>query len=978
MADKIVSWGGIDSKGTTGMGVTGSFTVSGSLFRVNAATASFIGSSSIGPYFSIAPTIAGTGPAYQNLIAAQINPSFTQSATFGVYTTALQTTRGDIELLEGGAVVVAGTAGSGNDATVPFLVQGYRDAGYNNNIFLSAKSGSVGIGASVNGGGGAGSNGLLNPSYGNPRNVLIGAGAGSVGNISDNVLIGYKAFYPGNISNSGNVIIGSQAVGNGATGGVNNNVILGYQAFYTPGRGGSGRANTVAIGYQANYSGSDSGVYIGYQAGLNEISSGKLYIANTSTSTPLIGGDFTNARLGVNISPSSTSATLHVKGSGTTSSTTALLVQNANASSSFSIKDNGDSTFFYSGVVGHSLKISGSYSGNGSSAIYETLGATGGYYGIHEFRVGTNTANAVRAMSIVYGGRVVIGNKSDTVLQFPGANLLIDTNVINTFTSQSFNTGIKINPSGSLDTRFTASGILFNWYPEESNGGAFVGSQYNPATNGYDSDLVIYNSQGNAGSYVETARFVGKSKSLSLGAGRNPSASLHISSSNSALLEIDSPAVNNILFVSGSGNVGIGTSNPTVALEVSGSIISKAGMLSTGSISHRGSFKLQGEPIAYGSLPYTGSWQDMIVFTPGANLGGGSYLYPQFYVTWGGSTTTITGGTLSTSSPASNVNALSLSAGGRNFSIYPYEQYISSTRNLNLLPGSSYNVGINTQSPTAKLHIVGQGTTNSTTALLVQNANTSGSMVVLDNGNVGIGASTPISLLQIGSGSGFLGDVTTPAVTFNNINNGIYLDSNRISFKAGGGFSFAADSNGIIGNGFRINTSLFNDLITPIFVASRLSLGINSGYGGNNAGHLSLITSGSSRIYVDYSGNVGIGTSTPSASLHVSGAILNYPITLPTASGTASMDCSKSNFFNLTLSGSYTLFLSASNIQPGQTINLRVTQPATSGSLNYGSQFKFAGGIPYSASATSLTVDIISFISFDTTTLYGSAIKNLS
>jgi hypothetical protein len=126
------------------------------------------------------------------------------------------------------------------------------------------------------------------------------------------------------------------------------------------------------------------------------------------------------------------------------------------------------------------------------------------------------------------------------------------------------------------------------------------------------------------------------------------------------------------------------------------------------------------------------------------------------------------------------------------------------------------------------------------------------------------------------------------------------------------------------------------------------------------------------------SGSFGIGTTTPSASLHVSGAILNYPITLPTSSGTASMDCSQSNFFNLTLSGSSILFLSASNIQPGQTVNLRVTQPATSGSLNYGSQFKFAGGIPYSASATGSAVDIISFISFDTTTLYGSAIKNLS
>jgi hypothetical protein len=50
-----------------------------------------------------------------------------------------------------------------------------------------------------------------------------------------------------------------------------------------------------------------------------------------------------------------------------------------------------------------------------------------------------------------------------------------------------------------------------------------------------------------------------------------PSASLHISgASSAALLEIDSPAVNNILFVSGSGRVGIGTSTLTSRLQVQG------------------------------------------------------------------------------------------------------------------------------------------------------------------------------------------------------------------------------------------------------------------------------------------------------------------------------------------------------------------------------------------------------------------------
>ena len=53
----------------------------------------------------------------------------------------------------------------------------------------------------------------------------------------------------------------------------------------------------------------------------------------------------------------------------------------------------------------------------------------------------------------------------------------------------------------------------------------------------------------------------------------NPQAKLHISgASNSGLFEIDSPAVNNIIYVSGSGNVGIGTGTPTNTLQVSGSL----------------------------------------------------------------------------------------------------------------------------------------------------------------------------------------------------------------------------------------------------------------------------------------------------------------------------------------------------------------------------------------------------------------------
>ena len=57
-----------------------------------------------------------------------------------------------------------------------------------------------------------------------------------------------------------------------------------------------------------------------------------------------------------------------------------------------------------------------------------------------------------------------------------------------------------------------------------------------------------------------------------------PSSLLHISgSSNSTLFEIDSPALNNIIFVSGSGNVGIGSSTPFQRLYTAGDIGLQAG-----------------------------------------------------------------------------------------------------------------------------------------------------------------------------------------------------------------------------------------------------------------------------------------------------------------------------------------------------------------------------------------------------------------
>ena len=89
------------------------------------------------------------------------------------------------------------------------------------------------------------------------------------------------------------------------------------------------------------------------------------------------------------------------------------------------------------------------------------------------------------------------------------------------------------------------------------------------------------------------------------------------------------------------------------------------------------------------------------------------------------------------------------------------------------------------------------------------------------------------------------------------------------------------------------------------------------------------------------------------------------------------MDCSLGNFFTLTLANSVETHLVASNILAGQTINLLVTQGNPSGSITYNSTFDFPTGSAYSASTVNSAKDIVSFISFDSTTLYGTAVKNL-
>jgi hypothetical protein len=165
-------------------------------------------------------------------------------------------------------------------------------------------------------------------------NVFLGHNAGyyNVGSGSTlfpgnyNVFIGFMSGYQ-NTDGQSNVFVGNLSGLNNTTGVYNTylgrnaggqikagsyNVFVGAQVGEFKKRGN----NNVYIGKGAggnNEKGSGN-IFIGYNAGYNEQDSSLLYIENSNSLTPLIGGDFDADKVGINGKPNETGATLQVFG----------------------------------------------------------------------------------------------------------------------------------------------------------------------------------------------------------------------------------------------------------------------------------------------------------------------------------------------------------------------------------------------------------------------------------------------------------------------------------------------------------------------------------------------------------------------------------------------------------------------------------------------------------------------------------------
>jgi len=125
---------------------------------------------------------------------------------------------------------------------------------------------------------------------------------------------------------------------------------------------------------------------------------------------------------------------------------------------------------------------------------------------------------------------------------------------------------------------------------------------------------------------------------------------------------------------------------------------------------------------------------------------------------------------------------------------------------------------------------------------------------------------------------------------------------------------------------------------------------------------------------INITGSVNI-----SGSLTISGSQNGNVTALTVSSNTASIDMSKGNFFTLTIPSSSITFITATNINAGQTVGVKLLQQATTGSVLFDSKFKFWSGSQgiNTGSAAAGAVDILTFVSFDTASLYSTLVRNL-
>jgi hypothetical protein len=118
------------------------------------------------------------------------------------------------------------------------------------------------------------------------------------------------------------------------------------------------------------------------------------------------------------------------------------------------------------------------------------------------------------------------------------------------------------------------------------------------------------------------------------------------------------------------------------------------------------------------------------------------------------------------------------------------------------------------------------------------------------------------------------------------------------------------------------------------------------------------------------------GSLAVTGSLTLSGSANGNVISMSIVSSTASLDLNAGSYFTLLLANSTTTHIRAVNIKPGLSAILRVIT-GTNSSASLASNLLQPSGSSYTASFGSNKIDILSFISFDSSNMYVVSSKEM-
>jgi len=197
----------------------------------------------------------------------------------------------------------------------------------------------------------------------------------------------------------------------------------------------------------------------------------------------------------------------------------------------------------------------------------------------------------------------------------------------------------------------------------------------------------------------------------------------------------------------------------------------------------------------------------------------------------------------------SNVTNLSISAGTAHTNVF---QYSTDFPNSNVILDARNNWNLTFQT------------------------NDNEKMRIASGGNVGIGTTAPLGKLHINGGTGSL----STGLVFGDGDSGIFqMGDNQIDFSVGGTRVLRFDSAGFdfANNNWAKMMREVPSATNPVFVPGGIN-DADTGLGWASANVLSLIAGGLNGLNVNGSGNVGIGTTTPTAGLEVTKAVSSYTI----------------------------------------------------------------------------------------------------